>query len=276
MEFQLTQEMLDTIDQYIKGQLEGDKLEQFEKELEANTSLKEEMLIQKQLFETIENKNLEQGELTDEEVNEIREKQNSADYKDLSQKIKQIGQEYVQNPVQEKKPLWIRFRKFIPAAAAILTIVIISTVYLTNDNQSFDKYYYDNVDWNTELVSLVEKGDAKSEFANGETYFKSGEFSEAIQVFGSINPEDELYPYSLMYLGASHSNLNQDQQALQVFNRLTQMKEFVESSKGLWYAALIHLKLNDKEKALESLNLITEDSNNYRHSEALKLISELK
>jgi len=276
MEFRLTQELLDTIDQYVKGELEGEKLLAFENELKQNAPLREEMIIQKQLFRAIESNNEGPDPLTDDEENELQEKINSPAYQDLSKKIKHIGNEYVQNPVLEKKPLWIRFKRLIPAVAAILVIVVISTVYLTNENQSIDKYYYDNNNWDTELTSFAEKGDSKSDFVKAETFFKANDYAKAIQAFETLNQEDELYPYSLMYIGASHANLNQDQQALEAFNKLAAMKEFGESSKGLWYAALIYLKLEDRGKAIASLKEITKDSINYRYEDALGIIKELQ
>jgi len=271
MEFRLTQEILETIDQYVKGNLDGEQMKAFERELESNSALKEEMLIQKRLFHALENQNMATDEAMD-----IDKKLSNPEYQELSNKIRNIGTEYLQESSTEIKPLWVRFKQLIPAAAAILVIVIISTVYLTTMNPSIDQYYYDSVNWETELVSFTEKGDSKSDFTDGEAFFRSKEYSKAIQSFETINPEDEMYAYSLMYIGASHANLNQNQQALQAFEQLAEMREFAESSKGLWYVALIHLKLESKAKAIEMLKKISQDSSNYRYEDALKIMKEIE
>ena len=275
MKFHLTQELLDTIDQYIKGELEGKKLSNFENKLKENDDLREEVMIQKQLFNAIQDKD-SSDIFTDDEVNELKTKINSPAYQDISNKIRNIGSEYIQDPVPNKKPIWIRFKRLIPAAAAIFVLVVISTIYFTSLNPSMDQYYYDNANWESELISFSEKGDAKNAFTKAENLFKAKEFTQAVQAFENIRPEDELYPYSLMYLGAAHSNLNQDQQALQAFNKLATMSQFEESSKGLWYAALIHLKQKDKKKAISTLKEVVKDSNNYNYSKALDIIDVLE
>lgn len=276
MEFSLTQEILDTIDRYIKGELKGEELSAFEIELNENVRLKEEMLIQKQLFDALKNKSESLDSLSDLEVNILQEKINSLAYQNISKKIKLIGNEYAQNPVLDKKPLWVRFRRLIPAAAAALILIVLSTVFIFDNNTSLDQYYYDNVDWNTELTSFAEKGDAKSEMARAEELFNTKEYEKAIEAFKNISPDDELHPYSLMYIGAAHANLDQDQLALDAFNKLAAMEEFGESSKGLWYAALIQLKREDKEESLAILEEITKDSSNYRYREAVEIIGELE
>ncbi len=276
MEFHLTREVLDTIDQYIKGDLEREKLLAFEQELENNAALREEMLIQKQLFKTIQTKYLDSESLANNQSNALQEKLNIPEYQALSKKIKDVGNEYIQNPPPEKKPLWIRFKQFIPAAAALLIILVISTVYLVNDNQDIDHYYFDNANWDTELISFTEKGDSKSAYKTAETFFNAKEYKKAILSLGEIKRDDILYAYGLMYIGASHANLNQDQQALQAFNALALMTEFNENSKGLWYAALIHLKLKDKENAIKTLSIIVKDAKNYHYKDAKQILRELE
>lgn len=276
MKFQLTQDWLDRIDQYIKGELEGAKLSAFEKELETNAPLKEEMLLQKQLFNSIESQDLDPDSRANFEDDELSEKVNSLEYQAVSKKIRQLGIEFDLKPEEVKNSLWVRFRRFVPAAAAILVLVVMSTVYIVNNNPSLDQYYTGNVNWNSELPSFTEKGDSKSEFSRAEAYFNAKDYTNAILAFEAIDEYDELYPYSLMYLGASYANLNQDQQALQVFERLAEMKEFGESSKGLWYAAMIHLKEEDEEKAMEVLKEIARESKNYRYEDALRIVKELE
>ncbi|MEM9547118.1 MAG: hypothetical protein AAGA77_14150 [Bacteroidota bacterium] len=270
MEFQLTPEMLDLIDQYIKGNLDGEKLNSFKRDLEVNPALKEEVLIQQQLFQAIEN----QKKPVDEDI-ELQEKLKNPEYQKLSNTIRKVGTEFIENPSVKNRIPWIRFRRFIPYAAAILVTVIISTIYLNNNHQSIDQYYYDYVDWNAELVSFTEKSDTKNDFALGESYFRSKDYYKAIRIFRSINPNNRLYPYSLMYLGAAHANVNQDHLAIETFELLSQQNEFGESSKGLWYTALIYLKVKDSANAREALELISKDPSNYKYEDAVKIMKKL-
>ena len=276
MEIELTRALLDKIDQYIKGELEGPALLAFEQSLEKNPALKEEMMIQKRLFQTIGSSNLGPDSPSEKFDDEILEKTKSTEHQVLSDKIKKIGQGYIENPPAAKKSIQTRLRQIIPALAAIFLLVIISTVYLVNDSQDIDHYYHDNANWNTELISFAEKGDTKSAYEKAETFFNAKEYEKAIQSLEEIKKDDILYPYGLMYIGASNANLNQDPQALQAFNALALMTEFSESSKGLWYAALIHLKQKDKENAMKILNIIVKDAGNYHYQDAKQILKELE
>ncbi len=275
MEFQLTPELLDKIDQYIKGELEGDTLSAFEQELESNEALREEMIIQKRLFDAISHNSSELDLVPNMTDKEIQEKSKNPEYQSVSDKIRATGIEFTQNNPSTKKSMGAKIMRLAPAIAAIFLVVVISTVYLVNNNQSIDQYYYDNVNWHAELISFTEKGDSKNNYASAEKFFEAKNYSKTIEALKDINPEDELYPYGLMYLGASYANLNKDQEALQVFNQLAQMNEFAESSKGLWYAALIHLKLKDEEKAKEVLNAILKDVGNYHYKDAKQILEDL-
>ncbi len=277
---EITKALLETIDRYIKGELSADQLSAFEEAMEKNPALKEEVSLQQQLFNTLDDKSTDwhllEEDHEDKRQQELKQKLNNPEYQSLSKKIQHLGQEYVHKPPAKKKVLLNRFKRFIPAAAVILFLVVGGTMYLIKSNQSLDRYYYAHANWNTELPSFAEKGTAKNNFVKAEDLFKAEAYLEAIQLFVAIQQVDELYPYSLLYIGAAYANLNKDQQALDTFNKLTQMDAFAENSRGLWYATLIHLKQNDRDKALEVLNIILSDSNNYHYKEAKRLLEQLK
>ena len=278
MEHHLTNALLETIDRYIKGELEAKELLAFEAKMKENAALKEEVLLQQQLFNTLDDKTTEWTLLTEDRKHrlqqELKQKLNTPEYQSISEKIQHIGQEYIQE-LPPKKSLLIRYKRLIPAAAVILFLIVAGISYTIINNQSLDRYYYKYAQWETELPSFVEKNAAESTFVEAEASFRNKEYIKAIQLFESIEEDNELYPYSLLYLGASYASSNKDMQALKTFNQLAQMDAFAESSKGLWYAALIHLKQGDKDKAVELLNIIIKDPNNYHYSQAKQLLEQL-
>ncbi len=74
-----------------------------------------------------------------------------------------------------------------------------------------------------------------------------------------------------MYIGASYEQLNENERALVSFDKLTQLTDFEEYSKGYWYKLLLYLKLNNRQKALEMKAIILENKNNYNYKKALEL-----
>lgn len=278
MEHHLTSALLETIDRYIKGELAEEELLAFEAKMKENAALKEEVLLQQQLFNTLNDKTPEWTLFTEDGKNklqqELKQKLSTPEYQSISEKIQHIGKEYIQES-HPKKSLSVRYKQFIPAAAVILFLIVAGISYIIINNQSLDRFYYKYAQWETELPSFVEKNTAESTFAKAETSFRNKEYIKAIQLFESIEEDNELYPYSLLYLGASYASSDKEVQALQAFNQLAQMDTFAESSKGLWYAALIYLKQNDRDKAVEVLNIIIKDPNNYHYDQAADLLEQL-
>ncbi|MCG8327548.1 MAG: hypothetical protein MI974_07680 [Chitinophagales bacterium] len=278
MEHHLTNALLETIDRYIKGELVEEELLAFEAKMKENAALKEEVLIQQQLFNTLNDKTTEWALYKEDPNNklqqELKQKLNTPEYQSISEKIQHIGQEYIQE-LPPKKNLSIRYKRFISAAAVVLFLIVAGISYTIINNQSVDRFYYEYAQWETELPSFVEKNATESTFAEAEASFRNKEYIKAIQLFESIEEDNELYPYSLLYIGASYASSNKDLQALKAFNQLAQMDAFAESSKGLWYATLIHLKQGDKDKAVDLLNIIIKDSNNYHYNQAIQLLEQL-
>ncbi len=101
--------------------------------------------------------------------------------------------------------------------------------------------------------------------------FKNKEYKEAITTLTTIETNDEFYPYALLYIGASYEQLNENERALVSFDKLTQLTDFEEYSKGYWYKLLLYLKLNNRQKALEMKAIILENKNNYNYKKALEL-----
>ena len=261
----ITDALLEHIDNYLKGNLSESEHIAFEKQIRENKELEETVRIQKQLFELHDFKTLEipsenknQKDITHYKT-QLRTKENQ----DLYNKIREIGIEYTEaNPKRKKNYL----NYYIAASIAL----IFGTFLLLNTQTSLNTYYKENVNWE-ELPSFIDKGKSDTFFTQGERLFKNKEYTKAIASFKKIEAEEELYPYSLLYIGASYDQLNQNEKALEAFDTLSQITTFQEKSKAYWYKMLLYLKQNNQEKALEMKNLITKDRNNYKYQETLQL-----
>lgn len=265
MGYSITAELLETIDNYLKGNLSKVEHLAFEKQIEENKELKEIVLIQKELFaihgfETTENKftNGSQKDLL-----YYKEQLRSKENQDLSAKIRKIGKNYTK-PITSTQKSYLKY--YIAASIAL----VFGTILMLNSNSSLENYYKDNVNWN-ELPSYIDKGQAENDFTKGEIAFKNKEYDKAIIAFKNITSENELYPYSLMFIGASYEQLNENDKALETFSQLETLNNFEESSRAYWYKLLIYAKLNKKVKAKEIQNIILKNENNYNYKQAQKL-----
>lgn len=265
MGYSITAELLETIDNYLKGNLSKVEHLAFEKLMEENKELEEIVLIQRQLFaihdfETTKNKLIGHSQ---KNLLYYKEQLRSKENQDLSAKIRKIGENYTKPKTSTQK----NYLKYYIAASIAL---IFGTIIMLNSNTSLEDYYYDNVNWE-ELPSFISKDQSLSDFTKGETFFKNEDYEKAIITFSSIKPDNELYPYSLMYIGASFDKLNKNDEALQVFDKLLTLQKFEEYSRGYWYKLLIYLKENNKDKAIEMRSVILKNNSNFNYEEAKNL-----
>lgn len=261
----ITIEIIEQINQYLKGTLPEEERLLFEKKLVEDETLREEVIIQKQLFflQGVETKELPFGFDNKADVLDIQNKLQSEEYKLLSAKIRNASRA-TKNKSNTKKSIWYKY------AVAASIVLVFGIVFYFNSSNSLENYYHENVNWE-ELPSFIEKGNAENDFQKGENFFKNKAYKNAIIAFKKVSSNDQLYPFALMYLGASYERNNEDDKAIQTFQELSKLTSFEEHSKGYWYELLIYLKQNNTEKAKQIKAIILQDSNNYNYNEVQKI-----
>ena len=97
MAIELTEALLDQIDKYLKGTLTETELHNFKKQLDESDALKEEVSLQKQLFDTLgsESWNSIKVDTKNEELSQLKKKLKSTEYQELSKKIRTVENEYL-------------------------------------------------------------------------------------------------------------------------------------------------------------------------------------
>ncbi|UOX33100.1 hypothetical protein LXD69_13765 [Flavobacterium sediminilitoris] len=265
----ITIEILEEIEQYLKGTLTEAKHKAFEEKMFADELLREEVIIQKQLYAMhhTPTKNSVPLEVDEETLHQLKETLKSKEIQALSNKIRQAGKTYIAEKPTIKKSRKKHLYYYIAASIAIL---LTTTLFLINSKPSLQEYYNDNVNWEN-LPSFTTKGDTENNFSKGEIHFKKKDYYKAIESFKTIPKNDKLYPYSLLYIGASYDQLNENENALNAFENVAKLTDFEEHSKGYWYSLLLYLKTNNKEKAKEMKTIILKDKNNYNYKKALQL-----
>lgn len=264
----ITIETLEQIDRYLHGELSENETIAFEELIANDVLLQDEVRIQKHLFAIHgkTTKNSMPQEIDKEAIQLVKEKLKTEELQTLSNKIRKAGQAQITATTTKKR----KKNYLVYAIAASIAIVFTTTLFLVNTTPSLDTYYQENVNWE-ELPSFVTKGANETSFDKAETLFKKKEYNNAIATFKTIATNNELYPYSLFYIGASYEQLNENEKALETFDSITKLTTFEEYSKGYWYKLLVYLKMGNREKAIEMKTLILKDKTNYNYNKVVEM-----
>jgi len=159
------------------------------------------------------------------------------------------------------------------SAAVVLGILMLRLFW---SNPSASELYTDYVNWDGNLLSKIEQSETdKDQSQLGEAFFKKGDFEQARAIFMTeLTNQKTPSSHTLMYLGASQLELGAYQKALATFDQLLAL-DTLDSSRALWYKAMVFLKKEDIPKAKEQLQLITIDPNNYNYQSAIALLDKL-
>lgn len=273
MESKLTAQLLDKIDQYLKGSLNDTERAIFKEKISKDKELEEEVILQKQLLNTIHDKKWIsiKNDPDNEELSKIKEQLNSKEYRDASSLIRKIGQATKET---KKAPVRKLYYRYAIAIAAIF-LIFFSVLFIKSSSE-LNTLYTDYTHWNKELPSFVEQSSATNSFSKGEIAFRNKNYKEALEHFMTIKKENQQYPYALMYIGAAQELLENNKEALQAFDDLIALKKNEEHTKGYWYKLLIYLKLDDKENAKNMVTMIINDQKNYNYAKALEIEKQLK
>jgi len=272
MAIELTEQLLAQIDSYVKDTLSTAKKEAFEERLRNEPELQEEVRLQQQLFDILGKEKWHTIERLqyEDRIAELKSKLRSSEYQDLSASLRNAEKAYLEEDIKVNP-----FKKYYRYIAVAAAIIIFFGIYFSQMNASYRSYYETYVNW-SDLPSFVEKGQTQDLFSQGETAFTQKNYDEAITFFQKVDPTDELYTNSLLYVGASFDLLGENKKAIDAFQKLATMDDIEERSKGNWYTAMMYLKMENKEKAIELLRKITQDPTSYKYEEAKVLLDALE
>ena len=252
------------IDSYLNDTMSIAERLLFEEEMNTNANLKEDVLLQKTISETLFNQNLSHVEdaSRDEELATIKSTLQQEAYQNRIRNIKEVASLY------EKKK---QKKKFVYFGAIAALLLIFITLFLFPKQDSFETLYAEYSDWE-ELTSYVEQNTAQNEFSKGELLYNDKKYTEAIQFFEAYTKDQhtKLYAPGLLYLGASYFANDNSEKSLEIYDILINTDSY-DSSKGHWYKLLIYLNQKDVQQVKATLEVILRNPSNYKYQEALKI-----
>ncbi|HEY4784878.1 MAG TPA: tetratricopeptide repeat protein [Bacteroidales bacterium] len=237
-------EQLEKIIKYLDGEVIGEEKQQFEKQLNADNSLKQTLNLVQEVDKTISNDSL----LT--YVKKLKETQTTIN-------------------AEENHHIKTRFLNHwkIIAAASIATLLIVSTVIhflpahkLSNDN-IFASFYQR---YEADLITRSDTPTEVSDLIKAIQLYDRGNYKEAITKLESIIKLDATNTAARFFIGVSYIETKNFDKAIENLNYVIIQNDTVFIEHAEWYLALCYIKTNRMNQAKPLLNKIASSNNFYK------------
>ena len=241
----------DMINRYLEGEMNGEEMNAFEEQMQQDAELQNEVALMKDVNETLKIK-LHPGE------NEQA----------LRNSLQGISAEYFSKETKETKIILFRQRRWITAAAAVLIMALILTVWQPWKKEDLYKQYA-----SIQMPGIAERGiPADSLLKPAVENFNNKKFAAAIPSFESILKDDSQnafvqYYYAIALLQNGETQKSRTQLA-GLYNGMSLFKY-----DAAFYIALSYLKEKNKPGCKEWLNKIPADAGVY--DKAMELLKNL-
>ncbi len=237
----------DTVSRYLDGEMNADEAKAFEKQLQQDVELKNEVALYKDVNETLRMK-LHPGE------NEMA----------LRNTLQDLRSEYFADEQQQTKIVPMKRRRWMYAAAAIFTMVIMLTVWAPWEKEDlYNKYAA------IEMPGVMVRGNTTDTLLKkaGED-FNNKKFAEAIPSFETALQSDPQNAFAQYYYAIA---LLQNGQTAKSREQLTLLYNGTSLFRydAAFYMGLSYLKEKNKLGCKEWLNKIPADASLYGKAQEL-------
>ena len=257
------------IEQFFKNELSEIERKSFLERVESDDVFKEQYLLEKQLFESLNSNNWSFVSNVNTEIM----KKNDEIFR--TDKAKSLQKTLSEVHIEYKKSIQVKKRRlfYISGIAASILFVITLNLFKTNNNNTTD--FYNNYIMLHELPSFVTRGEVsdKNKLVDAESYFKKKEYQKAIATLESVKDDSVKDGNFYIYQAVSLLELNKYDKAEKVLNYLIH-SDLIDAPKGYWYKALLYLKSKRLNKAKTELKMLM-STTNFKQKEAKELLEEL-
>ena len=238
----------DIINDYVCGELNGEALLAFEKELQTNESLAKEVAI----FKTIQ----------DELGSQFKNKSES---ENLKQTLGKLNETYFEKP----KAKVVSMKKIIIGIIAVAAAVLLFFM-LKPSNNNYDKAaIYASAIKDVEPISNTVRGiGIDDDIEKAKLLYNAKNYTEALPKLKAIVEKKKEETELTMALGVCYLKTNKLDSAFTVFDSIAQGIT-VYKYNAILYKALIYFKQNNTVACKALLKLIPEDADKYKAAQAL-------
>ncbi|MEM9339409.1 MAG: tetratricopeptide repeat protein [Bacteroidota bacterium] len=238
------------IEDYLDERLDEVAVADFEKRLEEDSSLAEEVATQKEIRLYLGNDDSLSIEKDPLEMKKYIDFFNSQEALSYKNELADARDHYT-NAVTNKKPLL----PYLVAASLVLIAVFALTVIFSGDDTKDVASFYT---WE-ELPSFYVRSEQSSRLSLGEESFKEKKYDQAFAIFQSELADSDLQNADVyLYLSLSQFELGKHTEALQTLDDLL-ATDLLDRYKARWYKALIYFSLNEKPNAKMELEHMLSD-----------------
>ena len=259
------------IEAYLNGGLPDSKLQAFEERLLDDARFRESVLLQKQLYEALDDNSWSFAKNVDPETVKSYEAEfRSQETKDLAANLKKVNAKYQAEKPQKK----INFKPWLFYMSAAIIAVLIAVNGLMPTSHTPEQLYVDYYEAK-DLPSLVVRGENEVQLVIAQQHFEGGNYAQALPIFNEQLANNSPQKATLyVYKGITEMELKHYEAAAQTFNTLSN-SNLLDASKGLWYSALLQLKQGNVPEAKIVLKKIVASPTNYKFKDAKSLLGEL-
>jgi hypothetical protein len=260
------------IERYLYNEFNDEERTLFKQKMEADTALKEEVLLQKSIHNVLgAKKTTQNSSFKKESVEALKTLLKSEEYQEIQSNLKTNTTHYLerqQRGVSRKKSQY----RIVLAIAAVFIAFIVITPFLNNSN--IQNHYNEYADWNS-IPSFIEKGVAEKKLTDIEQSYHSQDYFNVIKLIEALPEKSKTsFPNLFIYLGASYFHQNNYEKAMKTFNEFSRSEAY-DHSKGFWYISLIYLKEDKLEEAKKVLKIIIKNDY-FNYKKATQLLKEIE
>lgn len=261
------------IELFLNGEMSKEEALQFEKTIQENDELKSEV----ELYKAINSHTSEsddQNDVNSDYKRELHAYINSDEARAAEEKLLKVRKEYHANvEVTEPSKPKSKVIYFMVSTAAIIAFIIGVFIFQndTSNDELYMKYYAAK-----ELPSFTGRSSEESSVLNlAIEKFNEIDYTSSLSNFNKYLTESEkINPLVYIYTGLIQSELGNLNEAISELEKLEKMK-IEDSSRALWYKALIYLKFEKENEAKLVLEIIVKNDTYYKNKEAKELYGEL-
>jgi hypothetical protein len=260
------------IERFFRDKLSKNERNEFFKKIEKNVDFREKFLLEKQLFESLNEKDWSYVNNVDTRmIAENKELFVDDESIRLKQMLREIGTQYkLEKKAKNKKLSYV-----IGVAATIVLLITLNTFNFTNQN--LGQKYYEQYIMLEDLPSFTKRGVVEDEAKNlmlAEGYFKKGNYGDALISLGNISNIELKNGNFYVYKAISQIELMQYEEATKTLDVLIN-SNLIDSPKGYWYKSLLYIRSNEFSKAKNELKNLRSKSE-YKRKEVEELLKELE
>jgi tetratricopeptide (TPR) repeat protein len=260
------------IEKFLRNELSQEERNDFLERIETDADFREQYLMEKQLFETLDETNW--SFMDDVDTKELRE------YEELyrSDEIQNL-KAVIQNVATESKDSSLSRSKIIGfisgfAAAVVIGFILLKPMFVDsklNSGELYAEYAALN-----NLPSFVERGDNPEQnlLIEGEEFFDAKNYADATKKFYQFLKKEKNISSVYIYIALAETELSNYTEALNILNQLKD-SDLIDAEKAFWYKSLVYLRSKDISKAKKELNFIVSNSL-FNKEKAKELLEKIK